>query len=196
MRRVGLAVITLLLAAFILNVAGTVLISDGGVETAPVRAQALRCEPHEPLLLMAQSVPTASLVPCIEILPAGWSLEGEAMVVGNGRSRFTLTSDRGGVLVAELTASCDVAGAVEVTSERPGARRFLRIERNPVAVTMTRFYSFPGGCVSQRLVAPEASRGQLASESSSALGFTTRDDLAAAVRRDSGGRLELDGTTR
>ena len=139
-------------------------------------------------------MPSASLVPCIEILPAGWTL-GD-VVVGNDRSRFTLTSDRGGVLVAELTASCDLAGAVELTSEQPEARRFLRIERNPAGVTMTRVYSFPGGCVTQRLVAPEASRGQLASESSSALGFTTRDDLAAAVRRDSDGRLELDVTAR
>jgi hypothetical protein len=196
MRRVGLAVLTLLLAAFILNVAGTVLISDGGVETAPVRAQALRCEPHEPLLLMAQSVPTASLVPCIEILPAGWSLEEEAMVVGNDRSRFTLTSDRGGVLVTELTASCDLSGAVEQTSEQPGARRYLRIERNATGVATTRAYTFPGGCVTERLVAPEASRQQLASEASFALDFTTRDALAAALGRDSGGRLELDATIR
>jgi hypothetical protein len=186
-------VLTLLLGAFILNVAGSVLISDGGVETAPIRAQALRCAPHEPLLLMAQSVPTAELVPCIEILPAGWTLGDVA--VGNGRSRFTLTSDRGGVLVAELTASCDLAGAVELTSEQPGARRYLRIERNAASVAMTRAYTFPGGCVTERLVAPEASRRQLAGESSFALDFTTRDDLAAALRRDSGGRLDLDVPT-
>ena len=192
-RRIGLAVLTLLLAAFILNIAGSVLISDGGVQTAPIKAQTLRCEPHEPLLLMAQSVPTASLVPCIELLPAGWTL-GD-VVVGNEGSQFTLTSDRGGVVVAELTASCDLAGAVELTSEQPGARRYLRIDRNPAGVAMTRAYTFPGGCVTQRLVAPEASRQRLASESSSALGFTTRDDLAAALRRDSDGRLHLEVPT-
>jgi tRNA A-37 threonylcarbamoyl transferase component Bud32/membrane-associated phospholipid phosphatase len=192
-RRVGLAVLTLLLGAFILSIAGSVLISDGGVETAPIQAHTLRCAPHEPLLLMAQSVPTAELVPCVEILPAGWTL-GDTLV-GNGRSRFTLTSDRGGVLVTELTASCDLAGAVELTSERPGARRYLRVERTAAGVAMTRAYTFPGGCVTQRLVAPEVSRQKLASESSSALGFTTRDALAAALRRDSGGRLDLDGPT-
>jgi membrane-associated phospholipid phosphatase len=193
-RRIGLAVLTLLLAVAVLGIGWGRLISDGDVENAPIQAQTLRCAPHEPLLLMAQSVPTASLVPCIEIVPVGWTL-GD-VVVGNDRSRFTLTSDRGGVLVAELAASCDLAGAVELTSERPGARRFLRIEPNPAGVTMTRAYSFPGGCVTQRLVAPEASRQLLASESSFALGFTTRDALAAALRRDSGGRLELDVTAR
>ncbi|MFL6220162.1 MAG: phosphatase PAP2 family protein [Actinomycetes bacterium] len=192
-RRIGLAVLTLLFAAVILNIGWGLLIGDGGVENEPIEAQTLRCAPHEPLLLMAQSVPTASLVPCVEILPAGWTL-GDVFV-GNERSRFTLTSDRGGVLVAELAASCDLAGAVELTSERPGARRYLRIERNAAGVAMTRTYTFPGGCVTQRLAAPEASRQQLAGESSSALGFTTRDALAAALRRDSGGRLDLNVPT-
>jgi hypothetical protein len=170
------------------------LIGDRDIESAPIQAQGLRCAPNEPLLLMAQSVPTASLVPCIELLPPGWTL-GD-VVIGNDRSRFTMTSDRGGVLVAELTASCDLAGTVELTSERLEARRYLRIERDAAGVTMTRAYTFPGGCVTQRLVAPDASRQQLTGESSSALGFTTRDALAAALRRDSGGRLDLDPTTR
>jgi PAP2 superfamily len=192
-RRIGLAALTLLLAAVILSLGWGALISDDGGRNEPIGAQSLRCAPHEPLLLMAQSVPTASLVPCVEILPAGWTL-GDT-VVGNGRSRFTLTSDRGGVLVTELTASCDLAGAVELTSERPGARRYLRVERNAAGVATTRAYTFPGGCVTQRLVAPEASRRQLTGESSFALGFTTRDALAAALRRDSGGRLDLDVPT-
>jgi hypothetical protein len=187
-------VLTLLLAAVVLSIGWGALVVDDGGKNDPIEAQSLQCAPHEALLLMAQSVPTASLVPCVEILPAGWTL-GD-VVVGNGRSRFTLTSDRGGVLVAELTASCDLAGAVELTSERPGARRYLRVERNAAGVAMTRAYTFPGGCVTQRLVAPEASRQRLASESSSALGFTTRDDLAAALRRDSGGRLDLDVAAR
>jgi tRNA A-37 threonylcarbamoyl transferase component Bud32/membrane-associated phospholipid phosphatase len=193
-RRIGLAVLTLLLAVAVLGIGWGRLISDRDVEYAPIQAQTLRCAPHEPLVLMAQSVPTASLVPCIEILPAGWTL-GD-VVVGNDRSRFTLTSDRGGVLVAALTASCDLAGAVELTSEQPGARRYLRIERDAAGVTTTRAYTFPGGCVTQRLVAPGASRQQLAGEASSALSFTTRGALAASVRRDSGGRLELDVTAR
>jgi tRNA A-37 threonylcarbamoyl transferase component Bud32/membrane-associated phospholipid phosphatase len=193
-RRIGLAVLTLFLGVVVFSIGWSALLGDDGFENDPIEAQSLRCAPHEPLLLMAQSVPTAELVPCVEILPAGWTL-GD-VVVGDGRSRFTLTSDRGGVLVAELTASCDLAGAVELTSERTGARRYLRIERNAAGVAMTRAYTFPGGCVTQRLVAPEASRQQLASESSFALGFTTRDDLAAALRRDSGGRLDLDAAAR
>jgi hypothetical protein len=118
------------------------------------------------------------------------------VVVGDDRSRFTLNSDRGGVLVVELTASCDLGGTVELTSEQPEARRYLRVERNPAGVAMTRAYTFPGGCITQRLTAPAASGQHLAAETSSALGFATRDDLAAALRRDSDGRLDLDVTAR
>ena len=186
--------LTLLLAVAVLGIGWGRLIGDGDIEYAPIRAQGLRCSPHEPLLLMAQSVSTASLVPCIEILPAGWAV-GD-VVVGNDRSRFTMTSDRGGVLVVELTASCDLAGMVELTSEQPEARRYLRIERDAAGAAMTRAYTFPGGCITQRLTAPAASRQQLAGESSFALGFTTRDALAAALRRDSDGRLDLNSTAR
>jgi len=193
-RRIGLAVLTLLLAIVVLGIGWGRLIDDGDIERAPIQARGLRCVPNEPLVLMAQSVPTAALVPCIAILPAGWSL-GD-VVVGNDRSRFTVTSDRDGVLVVELAASCDLAGAVELTSEQPGARRYLRVDRNAAGVAMTRAYTFPGGCVTERLVAPAASRQQLASEASFAVGFTTRDTLAAAVRRDSGGRLDLDPSAR
>jgi membrane-associated phospholipid phosphatase len=193
-RRIGLAVLTLLLAAVVLGIGWGRLIGDGDIENAPIRAQTLRCAPHEPLQLMAQSVSTASLVPCIEILPAGWTL-GD-VVVGDDRSRFTLNSDRGGVLVVELTASCDLGGTVELTSEQPGARRYLRVERNPAGVAMTRAYTFPGGCITQRLTAPAASGQHLAAETSSALGFATRDDLATALRRDSDGRLDLGVTAR
>jgi tRNA A-37 threonylcarbamoyl transferase component Bud32 len=84
---------------------------------------------------------------------------------------------------------------LDLLPERPGARRYLRVERNAAGVAMTHAYTFPGGCVTERLVAPEASRQQLASESSFALGFTSRDVLAAALRRDSGGRLDLDVPT-
>jgi tRNA A-37 threonylcarbamoyl transferase component Bud32/membrane-associated phospholipid phosphatase len=193
-RRVGLAVLTLLLATVVLGIGWGRLIGDADIEHAPIHARSLRCAPHEPLLLMAQSVPTASLVPCVEILPPGWTL-GD-VVVTNGRSRFTLTSDRGGVLVVDLAASCDLAGAAELTSERPEARRYVRLDRNAAGVTTTRAYTFPGGCITQRLAAPEASRQQLAGESSFALGFTTRDSLATALRGDSDGRLELDPTAR
>ena len=65
------------------------------------------CDDLEPLWLMAQSVPSASLVPCVRSLPVGWTVAEVA--VNNGRSLITLDHDRAGdgALVVRLTAACD-----------------------------------------------------------------------------------------
>jgi hypothetical protein len=141
---------------------------------------------------MAQSVPSASLVPCVQLLPVGWSVAEVA--VNNGRSVITLHHDRAGreAVVVELTASCDLTGATEVTSEQPGARRYLRIDRTTPGFSANRAYAFPGGCITARISAPAASGQQLTTETSSAIGFTTRQELRQALSQRSDGRLELD----
>jgi tRNA A-37 threonylcarbamoyl transferase component Bud32/membrane-associated phospholipid phosphatase len=152
----------------------------------------LDCSQLEPLWLIAQSVPSASLVPCVQLLPVGWSVAEVA--VNNGRSVLTLDHDRAGkkAVVVELTASCDLTGATEVTSEQPGARRYLRIDRTTPGFSATRAYAFPGGCITARISAPAASGQQLTTETSSAIGFTTREQLRQALSQRSDGRLELD----
>jgi tRNA A-37 threonylcarbamoyl transferase component Bud32/membrane-associated phospholipid phosphatase len=150
------------------------------------------CGDLEPLWLMAQSVPSASLVPCVQLLPVGWSVAEVA--VNNGRSVITLDHDRGGraAMVVRLTASCDLAGATKVTSEQPGAQRYLRMDRDASGSSITRAYVFPGGCITGWISAPAASGQQLTTESSSAIGFTTRAALQEALSQRSDGRLHLD----
>jgi hypothetical protein len=131
-------------------------------------------------------------VPCVEVLPVGWSVAEVA--VNNGRSVITLDHDRAGkrAVVVRLTASCDLAGATEVTSEQSGARRYLRVDRAAPGFSATRAYAFPGGCITARISAPTASGQQLTTETSSAIGFTTREQLRQALRQRSDGRLQLD----
>ena len=82
----------------------------------------------EPLWLQAQAVPSATLVPCLRALPAGWTVANVA--VNNGRSVVTLNHDRAGTGAVEvrLTAACDPAGAVEVPSA-PAGRAALPTDR-------------------------------------------------------------------
>jgi hypothetical protein len=94
----------------------------------------LGCDaPLEPLWLQAQSVPSASLVPCVRALPAGWTVASVA--VNNGRSVLTLDNDRAGIGAVEvrLTAACDPAGASEAPSAPAGVRRYQRTERTTAA---------------------------------------------------------------
>ena len=166
--------------------------NEDAVQT-PLMVDNVGCGDLEPLWLMAQSVPSASLVPCVQLLPAGWSVAEVA--VNNGRSVITVDHDRAGkgAVVVELTSSCDLAGAKEVTSEQRGARRYLRVDSTAPVFSATRFYEFDdGGCVTARLAVPAASGQRLTTETSSAFGFTTREQLRRALSRRSDGRLELD----
>jgi tRNA A-37 threonylcarbamoyl transferase component Bud32/membrane-associated phospholipid phosphatase len=190
-RRVGLWAAILAVPVLVALNPSYVFSNKDAVET-PLRVNNVSCGDLEPLWLMAQSVPSASLVPCVQFVPVGWTVAEVA--VNNGRSLITLDHDRAGkaAVMVELRASCDLAGAVEVTSERPGARRYLRIDRNAPGFSATRSHVFPGGCVAQRLTGPAASGEQLTSETSSAIGFTTREQLRRALDERSDGRLQLD----
>ena len=101
------------------------------VET-PTSVGNLACTDLEPQWLLAQSVPSASLVPCLRSLPAGWMV-GQ-VTVNDGRSVIPLNHDRAGtdVLVVRLTAACDIRGATQV-SLRPAAGAALPADRSPGA---------------------------------------------------------------
>jgi len=138
------------------------------------------------LTLFAQAVPTADRVPCVQNYPAGWRFS--SMRVRNGHARFSLDNDRVGVSVAKvtLTETCDVGGAQRISSNEPGVQRFERTSESGAELAGTRFYRFPGGCVTHEFRFPE--RGsQLVDELDRALHFATRVDLNRQLRRVSGG---------
>jgi hypothetical protein len=116
------------------------------------------------------------------------------VTVNNGRSVITVDHDRAGkaAVVVELTAACDRSLGKEVTSEQRGARRYWRIDRTAPVFAATRSYVFPGGCITERFTVPAASGQRLTTETSSAIGFTTRQELRQALSRRSDGRLQLD----
>jgi len=150
------------------------------------------CDDLEPLWLMAQSVPSASLVPCVQLLPVGWNVAQVA--VNNGRSLITLNHDRAGdrALVVRLTASCAPSGAVEGPSPVAGVRHLQRTEsRTGGEFTATWYDQFPGGCVTSRLRLTTDPNGEFAAQAPHVLRFTTRAALGAALSQRSGGRLEL-----
>jgi tRNA A-37 threonylcarbamoyl transferase component Bud32/membrane-associated phospholipid phosphatase len=190
-RRVGLwALILALVALAALNPRH--LFSNEVAVATPLGVKDVGCGDLEPLWLMAQSVPSASLIPCLQLVPADWTVAKVA--VNNGRSVITLDHNRAGgaAMVVRLTASCDLAGATEVTSEQAGARRYLRIDRTRTEFSAIRAYTFPGGCVTQRFRGAGPSAFRLSDTASSEFGFITREELRQALSQRSHGRLELD----
>jgi tRNA A-37 threonylcarbamoyl transferase component Bud32 len=151
----------------------------------------LACTDLEPLWLMAQSVPSASLVPCLGPLPDGWELA--IVAVNDGRSAITLYNRFGlGAVVIQLSADCDVRGASLAPSVQPQARRYLRIESQAPQFSATRFEVFPGGCVTTRLTAPAAYQAELTTQATAVVGFTSRQTLQQLLEQRSDGRLHLD----
>ena len=190
-RRVGLwAAILAVLVLAALN--PQYFFSNEDAVATPLMVKDVGCGDLEPLWLMAQSVPSASLIPCLQLVPVDWTVAEVA--VNNGRSVITLDHDRGGkaAMVVRLSASCDLAGATEVTSEQPGARRYLRVDPNSTEFSATRAYTFPGGCVTQRYRAAGPSALRLSDTASTEFGFISRDELGQALSQRSHGRLELD----
>ncbi len=143
-------------------------------------------------VLIAQAVPTASLIPCVRTLPEGWTYE--ALKASNGQATFSLTSDRDGTKAAtiSLLPTCTITGATEVPSERSGTRRYERVSRVSPGYQGDRFYTFAGGCITYHFDLHGKSRGVPLASVTQALGFITRDTLREQVRNDSNNRLSLD----
>lgn len=138
-------------------------------------------------VLMAQSVPSATLLPCIRSLPAGWTYGGSN--VQSGSSRFWLDSDRAGIHAVEvsLAPSCGTAGAVDVTNSttEAGVQAFLHeFVLHPFSAN--RYFLFPGGCVTYRYRFAANADPVLALEADEALTFGLRATVVKKVHDDLG----------
>ena len=142
------------------------------------------------LALVAQSVPTAAKVPCIANYPAGWHFA--SLSVRNGRTLFTLDSDRAGISAVKVSLQprCDVEGATEIPSEEPGTRRFERIISVVNDFQAVRSYAFDCGCITYRFDFDRQGRAR-GNEVSGSIGFMDRAAVDALVRERSGGKLHL-----
>jgi hypothetical protein len=146
------------------------------------------------VLLMAQAVPSASQLPCVELLPAGWGV-GDVFV-RNGRVRFGLDSDRVGMHAVQvvLERTCRFGRVTRVPSDHPGTRRYQEVisvqpgKRYQGAV----HYLFPGGCVTYRLDFRSQEQARPLGEVSLALGFVSREALRMTVADLTDGRVRLD----
>jgi hypothetical protein len=160
------------------------------------------CTQIEELWLQAQAVPSASRIPCVQAFPAG--IVG-ALAVRDGESVLALshasldinlnTGDQpqaataAGEVTVRLTASCAAQPTGEGQAIAPGIRRF---QTQGPASTPQVVDVFPGGCVTYRPEPDIGPSAPLLDQARRAVTFRTRDDLREALRRRSGGRLELD----
>jgi serine/threonine protein kinase len=153
----------------------------------PPGVNAPSCGTGPAMILSAQAVPSAAMLPCIAALPPGWHAGGAD--IASGHARFWLNSDLAGpaAVTVILTAACDTSGARQIPSGQPGTRRYDHLVSLAPQFTAFRYYTFPGGCITYQFIfiAPGVSRA-LASAANSALSFQPRSTLVGYVRRTEG----------
>jgi hypothetical protein len=160
----------------------------------PVRI--LPCTPAEDrldkrMVLMAQSVPAASAVPCMRMALDDWFLDDLDSWEGGTRIEFSRLIDDFALRIF-LTPTCDRGGAVETATDQPGTRRFDERNRTGGAYRDRRFYLLPGACMTYAFALTGTGAEQAAEDISGAIGLVSRDQLADQVRGYSGGRIQLD----
>ena len=144
------------------------------------------CGTGPTMILSAQAVPSAAMLPCIATPPSAWSFGGGD--IARGHAQFWLDSDQAGphAVTITLTAACDTSGARQVPSDQPGTRRFERPLSLRPQFTDLRFYTFPGGCVTYRFTfTPGASPG-LAIPAGNTVALMPRSTLVQYVKNTEG----------
>jgi membrane-associated phospholipid phosphatase len=187
-RRVGLALVVLVtLLFFTFQAIGMFTPAhDVPISRAP------DCGTGNTMILMAQSVPMATQLPCIASVPAGWSFGG--VHVKRHESTLSLFTDQEGFSQVEVTLeprdACDVSGASQVPSDEVGTERYERPE-SLEPLRATRYYLLDGGCVTYRLDFAEEASAALLFSADQALAFQPRAEVVEYVKEVAG--LDLCG---
>ena len=181
-RRVGLALAILAVAVIAVYIGGQAFKPTGNVS-----AFTPACGTGHSIILAAQAVPSAALVPCAAVLPAGWHVERFADIA-TGHAIFWLDSDQAGARAVTITlaATCDVSAAKPESSDRPGTRRFERVASQHSQFADLRYYTFPGGCVTYQFNFAPRESPALADAVNSAVGFMPRATLVNHVKNTEG----------
>lgn len=132
------------------------------------------CGADSPTILMAESVPTASLIPCVEALPAGWTYR--AFEANDTGSTFSLEEPgSGGLLEVRLLSSCQVSGSSMPIRGFPSAQQYRSVQADGARVVWT--LTFPGGCSRAELSFPAPPPDREVTRLDQVISFIPRSDL-------------------
>jgi tRNA A-37 threonylcarbamoyl transferase component Bud32 len=152
-RRVALILVTLLGVFLTVLLGFALFIPSRGDVTAAT------CGTNPTMQLMAQAVPTATRLPCIQDLPLGWGSSSTTIVRDKAVFTIAIGSDEVSPVTVTLTETCPTDSTAQVFQEE-------------------------GGCVTYE-VPPGTEPGSVPSfDPDGGLTFTERSDLIAAIERD------------
>jgi hypothetical protein len=179
----GRARLTAGLAAVLLAVAPTLTGCAAFSDHAPGCDQPIR------LAIVAQSLPSASYLPCIRTLPEGWSTSGFRAAPGG--TSFLLNSDRspGRPVRVRLIAVCRRGDASPSPPRAPGVVTYTRLTSIAPRFAGSLYDVFPGGCVSYSFGFTLGSQIALMEQFEEAVGLYPRQQLRLVLKRKLGVEL-------
>ena len=152
----------------------------GGGEDMPV------CSDPEAqvLVLEAQSVPSATRLPCVAELPPGWRFGGS--LIKDTETTLWLDSDRAGVHALQVTmsASCDISSAVQVppAADEVGMTVYQEPKTLEPGFTGWRYLVFEGGCIIHEYAFADGTEPTLVIEADLAISTVARRDIVTHVQ--------------
>jgi hypothetical protein len=141
------------------------------------------------LAIVAQSVPSASYLPCISALPPGWTTAGFS-ATQDGTS-FLLNSDRstGQPVTVRLSTGCRISGASPSPARAPGVLTYTRLDSIRPRFAGRLYDVFPGGCVTYAFAFSHGSQIALMEQFKAAVGLYPRHQLRLVLKQKLGVEL-------
>jgi hypothetical protein len=142
--------------------------------------------------LVAQSVPSASLVPCVSLFGGRWSVDGEDYT--SDGSKVSMTGHNSVEVKWTMTfdETCDTASMTPV-GESEGAAVLQSEVQTGSTYTRTQALTFDGGCVTSTVVIPsQFDRSLVIADVDAVMVLVPRSALDAQVRAQTDGKLGLD----
>ena len=148
-----------------------------------------RCTDPLRLAIVAQSVPSASYLPCIRDLPPGWTTAGFAP--SQDGTSFLLNSDRspGQPVTVQLTTACRISGASPSPARAPGVLTYTRLDSIRPRFAGRLYDVFPGGCVTYTFDFSHGSQIELMEQFERAVGLYPRQQLRLVLKQKLGVEL-------
>jgi hypothetical protein len=171
------------MAAVVLGAAAMLAGCSSFSDTVPSCGDPLR------LAIIAQSVPTASYLPCLGDLPQGWDASG--FNPSRGSTSFQLDSDRspGQPVKVELIAGCQTGGASPSPARAPGVLTYTRLDSTEPRFAGRLYDVFPGGCVTYTFDFATGSQIALMEQFQTAVELYPRQQLRLVLKQQLGVEL-------
>jgi hypothetical protein len=191
--------LTVIVAVVLVIGLGVYLAGLGGVRSERVVTLAdTRCQEASSIILLAQSVPTAQLIPCLTEGAQGWVITRSEFTSDGSTVHLTTGDLAGADWTITLTPTCAPDAAATERSYPDQGNRYVVVgmtTEDPDARTETdtEWYRFAGGCTMSSVAIPSRfDSDRIFAELDSGFVFAPRSAVAAYVSDESDGRVSLD----